>query len=220
MTGFISSDPLDNLTNLYQRPQCITANRPPTTLDLQPAMTQWMDESAAPALIYTTTGAGVWQLIGASSDLNTLTTDDSSVVSPTSGNINIFGGTGISTTGSGSTVTINGTGGGFEYVEVTGASQLMAVNVGYIANRGSAVTFTLPATAAQGDAVAIVGKGAGGWIIAQNAGQTIHQNSTDSTTGVGGSVASSAQYNCAYLVCITADTDWVIYDSQGILTFV
>ena len=92
MTGFISSDPLDNLTNVYQRPPCITAFRAPTLNDVQPPMTFWEDTSVTPPLIYQTTGAGLWALSGSStSSLNTLSDTASTLVTPTAGNIQISG---------------------------------------------------------------------------------------------------------------------------------
>jgi hypothetical protein len=92
MTGFVSSDPLDNLTNVLQRPLFIPANRPPTVNDLQPPGTRWLDGSASPRVIYSTTGAGIWSLENAStSALNTLTGNDSIVVSPVGGNISLLG---------------------------------------------------------------------------------------------------------------------------------
>lgn len=57
---------------------------------------------------------GTWTLLGAGSgDLNTLTTQDSVVVSPSAGNINIIGSNTLTTTGSGHTVTINPSKSGF-----------------------------------------------------------------------------------------------------------
>jgi len=216
----------------YQQafPAPVVAQRAPTTADIHNASSEpyqfgqlWVDQNTNTvyALSNVSSGNADWEVLGgSSSDVNTLTGDSGGAISPSSGNINILGGTGVSTAGSGSTITINVTGAGLEYVEVTGTTQAMAVNIGYVANNGALVTLTLPAVAAFGSVVAVVGKGAGGWRIAQNAGQTIHQNSTDSTTGVGGSVSSTAQYNSAYLVCITANTDWVVYGSEGVLTFV
>jgi trimeric autotransporter adhesin len=104
--------------------------------------------------------------------------------------------------------------------DVTGASATMAPNNGYVADRSSLVTLTLPATAAFGSRLEIVGKGAGGWTIAQNAGQTIHFNSTSTTTGASGSLSSTQQYNCVELICVTANTDFVVKDSSGNLTVV
>lgn len=57
------------------------------------------------------TVTATWTLLGAGSgDLNTLTTDDSTVVMPTAGNINLAGAGSLTTTGSGSTATVNLTG--------------------------------------------------------------------------------------------------------------
>lgn len=105
--GFVSGDPLNNLTNLYQRPIFISANRPPTTNDLQPPGTFWEDGSASPKLIYQTTGTGVWSLTNStSSDLNTLTGDSGGAISPSSDNIDLLGTTNqIVTTGAGNAIT-------------------------------------------------------------------------------------------------------------------
>ena len=100
MTGFVSSDPLDNLTNPYQRPPCIAANRLPTTNDQQPPMTLW--QNGPGGLIYLSKGAGIWNQVGSSaSDVNTLTGDDSVAVSPSSNNIDLNGTTNQITTTSG-----------------------------------------------------------------------------------------------------------------------
>jgi len=131
------------------------------------------------------------------------------------------------TNGNGSTITTTGTwfydGGtwkknrGTGTVEVTGTTQSLAVNVTYVMNNASLVTGTLPTTAAIGDYVIIVGKGAGQWKVAQNSGQTIH-GATDSTTGTGGYIQAGARYDCVKLTCITANTDWVIENHTGTLT--
>jgi len=79
---------------------------------------------------------------------------------------------------------------------------------------------TLPATAIFGAVIQVAGKGAGGWKIAQNAGQTIHFGVTDTITGVGGSLASTVRYDCLELLCITANTDFVVTSVVGNLTVV
>lgn len=104
---------------------------------------------------------------------------------------------------------------------VTGISQSAAVNKGYIANNASLVTVTLPATAAIGDVIKVQGAGAGGWLIAQNASQTIIANaSTASTVGAGGSVASADRYDSIELVCIIANTTFAVVNFKGTLTIV
>lgn len=107
-----------------------------------------------------------------------------------------------------------------KWTEVTGTSQNMAVNNGYIANNAALVTCTLPATASVGDAVRVVGKGAGLWKIGQNAGQTIRFLGSSTTTGAGGSVTATTQYQSIELICITANTDWEIQTLTGSLTIV
>ncbi len=106
------------------------------------------------------------------------------------------------------------------WVDTTAATQQMAVNTGYVSNRNATmVTFTLPATAAIGDSVQVLGKGSALWLIAQNASQVIHFGSVNSTSGTGGSLASILQYDCVRLRCITANTDWVVTgETQGNLT--
>ncbi len=108
----------------------------------------------------------------------------------------------------------------FTWSEQTGTTVAMAVNNGYIANNGSLVTLTLPATAALGSIIEVCGKGAGGWSIAQNSGQTIHFGAANTTTGATGSLSSTLQYDAVRLVCSTANTDFVVLSSVGNLTVV
>jgi hypothetical protein len=79
-----------------------------------------------------------WTFLGsAAGTLNTLTTDDATVVSPSVGNINIAGASPLSTTGSGSTVTINLSGTVPVASGGTGATTLTGVLTG---NGTSAIT--------------------------------------------------------------------------------
>jgi len=107
---------------------------------------------------------------------------------------------------------------GLPWTDVSGSSATMAVNNAYTANNAGLVTLTLPALAAYGSLFFVVGKGAGGWKIAQNAGQTIHINASSSTAGITGSLASTAQYNTAWLLCSTENTDFIVLSHEGILT--
>lgn len=119
------------------------------------------------------------------------------------------------------TAAANGSGGtGISWTEVTGTTQTAAVNSGYILNNASLVTLTLPSTAAVGSIVEVAGKGAGGWKIAQNASGQIHYGNVNTTSGVTGSLASVNQYDSIRLVCIIANTDWVVLSSQGNITIV
>ncbi|HNR31137.1 MAG TPA: sialidase family protein, partial [Candidatus Hydrogenedentes bacterium] len=75
----------------------------------------------------------------------------------------------------------------FGWNVVTGASQQMAPNNGYVANSASEIGFTLPPSAAlaAGDTLYVRGYGAGGWRIGQGAGQTIDTGQIG-TLGFGG----------------------------------
>lgn len=146
---------------------------------------------------------------------------DSGTAAPTANALTISGSGNISTSGAGTTVTISSSGfASFAWSEVTGDTN-MAVQNGYIANKaGTATAFTLPATAALGELLRICGKGATGWTLAQNAGQTIHFGSVDTTTGAGGSLASTDPSDSIELVCTTANTNFTIISSIGNITVV
>jgi hypothetical protein len=96
----------------------------------------------------------------------------------------------------------------------------MAVNTGYLANKGTLLTMTLPATSAVGSVVRIAGMNAGLWKIAQAANQYIKFGNQATTIGVGGSLASVLTYDCVELVCIVADLGWVVTSSVGNITVV
>src|SRR5574338_4571 len=108
----------------------------------------------------------------------------------------------------------------FSWNEETGTSANMAVNNGYIANNAGLVTLTLPAVAVVGDVVRVTGKGAGGWSIAQNGGQTIYFGMSATTTGGAGSLSSTDDRDSVELVCVTANDDWNVLSVIGNLTVV
>lgn len=125
------------------------------------------------------------------------------------------GGT-VTITPSGSTINLESTGGtGFVWNEITTTTFTIAANNGYICNNASTVTGTLPATAAKGDYYRISGKGAGGWKVAQNSGQTIHFDGNNTTTGATGFLSSQTTFDCIEILCITANTDFEIISSIG-----
>jgi hypothetical protein len=109
----------------------------------------------------------------------------------------------------------NAAAGGLTWNEETGTSVSMAVANAYILNNAALVTATLPATAAVGDLIRVTIKGAGLGKIAQNAGQTIHFGNMDSTTGAGGDITATAQWDAVELVCVTANTDFQVISSMG-----
>ena len=105
---------------------------------------------------------------------------------------------------------------------VAGITQTIASGAGYITANVALTTYTLPATAAVGDLFHVVGQGVGGWIIAQNANQFINFGSVVTTTGVGGSLASTNKNDSVRCLCITggASTAWQVIGAVGELTYV
>lgn len=186
----------------------------------------YYDTGGKKLYICTTTGStttAVWTLIAANASVVSLTNGQlligSTGVDPVAATLTA--GAGISIANAAGSITISGTGSGIGWVEVTSASQAMAADTGYVANNAGLVTFTLPATAAFGTALNVIGKGAGGWIIAQNAGQNIQIGTSSSTIGAGGSVASTNFHDSLQLLCTTANTTWTILGgAQGNLTIV
>lgn len=132
----------------------------------------------------------------------------------------ITAGTGISVTNGAGSITINNTASGLAFVDVTGTTQAMASNTIYLADNAGLVTLTLPASATQGTIIRIVGNGAGGWTVAQNAGQSINIGSDSTTVGVGGSLASTQRYDAIEILCSVTDTRWNVMSSQGNITVV
>lgn len=99
----------------------------------------------------------------------------------------------------------------FPYTDVTGTTQAMAINNGYVADNALGVTLTLPVTSPVGSRLEIVGSPTtGNWTIAQNAGQNIQVGIANSTVGVGGSVSSSNPSDSVVLICTVANTTWSV----------
>jgi hypothetical protein len=107
--------------------------------------------------------------------------------------------------------------GGFTWTEVTGTTQTMAVNSGYVANNAGLVSLTLPTTSALGSKIYRGGKGAGLWTVLLNAGESIHFGTLDTTTTTGTLVATQ-KYDSVTIVCTTTDTEWTVISSQGNIT--
>jgi len=131
-----------------------------------------------------------------------------------------------STTNSIKFETPTGGGGGITWNEITAASDSMAVDNGYITNRATPVALLLPSTAAIGKSISVVGNGAGGWIISQNANQVIVWNNggvvgtNQTTTGIGGSLASTDRYDSIELICLEVNLKWGVRLVKGNITLV
>jgi hypothetical protein len=126
-------------------------------------------------------------------------------------------GTGINISSVTGAITISSSGiGSLVWNDVSGTSQSAAVNNGYIISNAGQTTVTLPATAAEGSVFGVQGKGAAGWILQANTGQTIHFGS--SATSSAGSLTSTNQWDSVQIVCVTANTTFAVISSVGNLT--
>lgn len=101
----------------------------------------------------------------------------------------------------------------FSWSTIAGTSQAAAVDNGYVVGNASLTTITLPATAALGQAIAVEGLGAAGWVMTANTGQTIKIGT--STTSSAGSLASVAASDNVYVTCIVANLTWRVRSTNS-----
>jgi hypothetical protein len=99
---------------------------------------------------------------------------------------------------------------------------VMLEDHGYVqANAGPGLTtLLLPVAADLGSTIELIGESAGGWRIAQGAGQYIQYGNIATTVGAGGSLTSSNRYDTVTLRCSIADTAWSVVSSVGVLLVV
>lgn len=88
---------------------------------------------------------------------------------------------------------------------VTTTAQQAQAGTNYIIGNALLTTVTLPVKGTPGDTVQVTGTGAGGWVLATNAGQTIYVAASSGGT----SVASAEQYDTLTVQCTVTDTTWV-----------
>lgn len=105
--------------------------------------------------------------------------------------------------------------GGFTW-NVVAVNTTMNVNQGYIINAAGPLQMTLPALANAGDVIRVCGFNAAGWEILTSPGQTVHFGIDDAGT----SITSSNRYDNLEIVCVAANTDWVVLSGVGNMTLV
>ncbi len=131
------------------------------------------------------------------------------------GTASIVAGAGISVTPGANTITIANTSTGLAWSVIT-ANQTAAVNNGYFCNKAGTLTLALPASSAVGDVIEVANiNTATGTQITQAAGQQIFIGNTNTTSGAGGSLTSSATGDTLKLVCRTANTVWQVISMIG-----
>jgi len=119
-------------------------------------------------------------------------------------------GAGVNITAGPNIITVSVTGSGFTWHDVTSGSATMAAQNGYIIDRGTLTTLTLPTNNSLGDTIQIVGKGSGGWIITYGTGQYIVYGDATTTTTTG-DLSSNNASDCINLVCTTASATAPIF---------
>ena len=125
-------------------------------------------------------------------DIATSFVEDVGSASPAGGILNILGGVGITTSGSGNTITINATGTGFTWNVVTSSDnpvQIVVENC-YVCAGSSMVDFVLPLTASVGDTFKIFSY-TSKFQIAPNANQILIVGAVTGLTGSTGTVTST-----------------------------
>jgi hypothetical protein len=177
--------------------------------------------ATAGALVTITDSAGQMGTIAAGTNGQVII--GSTGANPTFATLTSSGGTITFTPGAG-TLNLEAAGGSFPggvtaWENDTTTPIALVANHGYSANRAAGVTYTLPAVAAQFTVIRIVGI-QGSWTITQAANQEIFVGNTHTTTGVGGSLASSDAGDCVELLCITANLLWRAISIVGNLTVV
>lgn len=132
-------------------------------------------------------------------------TADTGTAAPSSGNINILGGPGVTTNASGSTVTINSV----VFTDTTALT--MTSDNGYYAT--SAGTYGLPTSPAQGEMVIIVADTAGAVVV--DAPSTHLIRIGNQITSAGGTLTSTAIGDSLTLRYRASSTTWFAVSSMG-----
>jgi len=204
-------------TGVYARrpPDTVVENRPPTDQDINFMVpTLWVDYAALDLyVLVNVAGTATWIYIP-TNVADQYITDSGTAIPNAVGDLYILGGTGVQTTATGDTITINSIGAGFTWEVVTDATKDLVAGHAYLSNRGGGVTFSLPATAAVGDTFLICGMNAGGWVLDQQTGQTVDFNGV-TTTVTTGTLTSTAANDQIILVCSVADTEFIAFAPVG-----
>jgi len=201
-----------------------TTGAPSTNTTELPLGTLAVDNAAAViyALVSLAGGTATWTSLGGGTSQVSTLTGDSGTATPLAGNIQIAGGSGISTSASGHVLTVTALGAGFTWNQVNSTIPTnpvpMAIENGYITTDGSVrVTLKLPATAPFGSTIKVLGRGTAGWEVIANTGQIIELQS--STTSVAGNIQSGLGTDSIELVCTDSNTVWTAAGPAGNITF-
>jgi hypothetical protein len=133
-------------------------------------------------------------------------TCDSGSATPAVNNINIYGGPGVTTSGSGSTITINSV----VYTDQAAGTSVTSDSGSFATN---AITLTLPAAPVQGERCEFIATN--GVLVVQAAGTQVIHVGGDSTSA-GGTVTGSSTGDALALVYQSATADWWALSAIGV----
>ena len=152
--------------------------------------------------------AALISVTSGNSNIPTSFVGNSGTAVPVANQLNIVGSSPITTSCSGSTVTISSSGSSSSWNAVSGTSQALVSNNNYYCQNAGLTTLTLPASPVVGQEIKIQGTAAntGTWIIAQNAGQSIVFGARTTTVGTGGSIQSTQASDGISLLCVDSTT--------------
>lgn len=97
---------------------------------------------------------------------------------------------------------VGGTGINTEIIPNAAPPKILESNTYYTSNNSSLQTFTLPIAPSPGDFYKIIGFGAGGWTVTQNAGQSIQVGNSSTIIGVTGSIDSISPKDSIDIYCV------------------
>lgn len=160
--------------------------------------------------------SGIWLDVGGtqSGDIQSISGDQGDPVIPdTKGNVNIVGGSGITTEGSGDTLTLNTSLSGLTWSVDTTTPISVAQGEAHIANGGGQIIYNLPSSIPIGEGFAFLDLGGNGFQIQAQGGQTIRVG--NQITSSGGTVTSTAIGDSIWIVCGVANTEFLGYGVQG-----
>jgi hypothetical protein len=204
-------------------------NRPPTTSDYKNFKVSdlWIHNSPGEetkygyyVLVDKPNKSAVWIDLSASQldDIQKITGDEGSDIKPDfEGNVNIIGGSEVTTSGEGNTLTIEVDPSPYLTWEVNTTTPIdVEIEKCYIANASEVITYNMPETAKLGDEFAFYDLGGNGFIIQGQSGQTIRLG--NQVTSSERKVTSSEIGDVIWLVCAVENTTFLGYSSQGNFT--
>ena len=113
-----------------------------------------------------------------------------------------------------------GGGGGGTWVATSVSLTIDAGTYYYTTSPGGALVLTLPTSCPAGTIIRVAGFTATSWQIAQNSGQRIFFGAQATTSGTGGSISSTNARDAVEMVCVVANTSFLVLSSVGNITFV